>query len=94
MLLIDDIESHMNPALLMRITSWFMEILRDTMLFVSTHSLEVAKLVAGALEDYKPQIKLLDLREGVLKAHDFSLEDVEELEKAGVDVRMGKGVLI
>jgi len=94
MLLIDDIESHMNPSLLMRITSWFMEILRDTMLFVSTHSLEVAKLVAGALDDYKPQIKLLDLHEGVLKVHDFSLEDVEELEKAGVDVRMGKGVLI
>jgi len=94
MLLIDDIESHMNPALLMRITSWFMSILRDTMLCVSTHSLETAKLIAGALEDYEPQIKLLDLHEGVLRARDFSLEEVEELEKIGIDVRVGKGVLI
>ncbi|MEM0203257.1 MAG: AAA family ATPase [Archaeoglobaceae archaeon] len=93
-LLVDDIESHMNPALLSCVASWFMDVLENTMLFISTHSIEAAKLIAGALEDYEPRIKLLDLSNGILKSRDFSLEELEGFEKAGIDVRLGKGVLI
>lgn len=95
MLLIDDIESHMNPMLLTHVVSWFAEILKnDTMLVVSTHSLEAAKFIAGALEEFEPQIVLLSLREGKLRSRNLSLDEVEELEKAGIDVRVGEGILI
>ncbi|MEM2972008.1 MAG: AAA family ATPase [Candidatus Bathyarchaeia archaeon] len=93
LLLIDDIESHMNPSLLTYVTSWLADVVKDTKLFVSTHSLEAAKIIAGVLEDYNPIIKLLELREGVLKSKDLTLEEVEELEKAGIDIRQ-RGILL
>lgn len=94
-LLIDDIESHINPALLMHITSWLGDILDNgTRLIISTHSLETAKFIADVLEEYKTQIILLALREGILGSKNLSLEGVENLERAGIDIRMSEGVLL
>lgn len=95
MLLVDDLESHMNPSLLMHVASWFGEVLQErTKLVISTHSLEVAKFIAGSLEDYGPKITLVALRDGVMSSRSFSVEEVEELERAGVDIRMGEWVLL
>jgi len=93
MLLIDDIESHMNPSLLTYLASWLADTVKDTDLFVTTHSLEAAKILAGVLEDYNPRIKLLELREGILKDKDLTLEELEQLEKAGIDVRQ-RGIFL
>jgi len=93
MLLIDDIESHMNPSLLTYLASWLADTVKETDLFVTTHSLEAAKILAGVLEDYNPRIKLLELRQGILKDKDLTLEELEQLEKAGIDVRQ-RGIFL
>lgn len=92
-LLIDDIESHMNPSLLTYVASWLANVAKEAKIFVSTHSLEAAKIIAGTLEDYNPKIKLLELYDGLLKSKDLTLEEVEQLEKAGIDVRQ-RGILL
>jgi hypothetical protein len=80
MLLVDDLESHMNPSLLMHVASWFGEVLQEgTKLVISTHSLEVAKFIAGSLEDYGPKIALVTLRGDVMSSRGFSVEEIEEL---------------
>ena len=95
MLLIDDIESHMNPSLLIHVTSWFGGVLKDgAKLVISTHSLEAAKFIAGSLEDYAPKITLITLRNGILNSKNLTVEEVEELEKAGIDVRMSESILL
>jgi hypothetical protein len=94
-MLIDDVESHMNPSLLMQTTQWFGEILGSgTRLVISTHSLEAAKFIAGTLEEYKPEIILLALRDGILNTKLLTLEELREVEKAGIDPRMAEGVLL
>ena len=95
MMLIDDVESHMNPYLLMRTTRWFSEILEGgTRLVISTHSLEAAEYIAKTLEEHKPQIILLALRNGILSTKTLTTEELEEVEKAGIDPRVAEGVLI
>ncbi len=94
-LLIDDIESHMNPSLLIYTTSWFADILNaGTKLVISTHSLEAVKYIAGSLKEYKPKITLMKLKDGILDTKDLSIEDVEDLEKLGIDVRIASGILL
>ena len=95
MLLIDDMESHMNPSLLVHAASWFGEILeKGSKIVISTHSLEAAKFIAGALEEHDPQITLLALRNGILSSKNLSIGEVEDLEKAGIDVRVSEGILL
>ncbi|MHC1579095.1 MAG: AAA family ATPase [Candidatus Alkanophagales archaeon] len=94
-LLIDDVEAHMNPSLLTLLTSWLEDVLeRGTRVVLSTHSLEAAKFVADVLKDYDPQITLLTLHDGVLKTRNLKPEEVEGLEAAGLDVRLGADVLV
>ena len=94
-LMLDDIEAHINPSLLIHIASWFRDVLDEgTKIIISTHSLEVTKFISGVLDEYEPQITLLSLHDGILNAKNLSLEEIEDLEKAGIDVRMGEGVLI
>ncbi len=94
-LLIDDIESHMNPYLLMHVTSWLRKVLDSgTMVVLTTHSLEATKVISHALIDYNPQITLLSLRDGILKSKNLSIDEVEELERKGLDVRVMEGILI
>jgi predicted ATP-dependent endonuclease of OLD family len=95
MMLIDDVESHMNPSLLMHTTRWFSDILGSgTRLVISTHSLEEAEFIAETLEEQRPEIILLALREGILSTKHLTLEELKEVEKAGIDPRMAEGVLL
>lgn len=94
-LAIDDVESHVNPTLLKNLTQWIGEVLdRGTRVVLSTHSLEVVKVMAGVLEDYEPKIVLTSLHNGILRKKDLTLEEVERLEKAGVDVRLAEGIIL
>ena len=94
-LMLDDIEAHINPSLLIHIASWFRDVLDEgTKIIISTHSLEVTKFISGVLDEYEPQITLLSLHDGILDTKNLSLEEIEDLERAGIDVRMGEGVLI
>ncbi|MHC1635567.1 MAG: AAA family ATPase [Candidatus Methanospirareceae archaeon] len=94
-LMLDDIEAHINPSLLIHLASWLGDVLDEgTKIIISTHSLEVTEFIAGTLDEYEPQITLLTLRDGILNTKSLSLKDIEDLEKAGIDARMGEGVLI
>ena len=96
LLLIDDVESHMNPRLLGVLANWLADVIeRDKVILVaSTHSIEAAKLISSLLEDYNPQILLLSIQDGVLDYKRLSLGDVEKLEKIGVDVRAAEGLIL
>ena len=97
-LLWDDVEAHMNPSMLLFLASWLAErVAEGTQVVVSTHSLEAVRLIAGAAEELVGDISricLLSLRDGILRAKVLTIEEVEELKRAGIDVRMGEGFLI
>ncbi len=95
-LLIDDVESHMNPVLLSFLTRWLADLVEkeNVNLIVSTHSIEAAKLIAGIMLELNPRIILTSIIDGELKCKYLTLEEVEELEKSGVDVRVSQGLLL
>ena len=95
-LLIDDIESHMNPKALIFLTNWLLRKLseNDMILVVTTHSLEAATLLAQALEEKMPRLLLVSLREGYLKYKEFTLDEIEELGRAGIDPRQAEALII
>ncbi len=90
----DDIESHLNPRILMYIADWVDDMVsRDKkQVVISTHSLEAAELLAGA--SGHARIILMKLDKGLLKTKVLSPDELEELRKLGVDVRMAEGVLL
>ena len=98
LLLWDDVEAHMNPSMLLYLASWLGERVREgTQVVVSTHSLEAASAIAHAGEEVSEKevrIVLLSLRNGVLRYRVMTLEEVEEYRRAGIDVRVGEGLLI
>ena len=97
LLLWDDVEAFMNPSTLIYISQWMAELVEQgAQVVVATHSREAAKLIAGAAEEagQEARIVLLALRNGVLEHKALSLDDVEALEQAGVDVRMAEGLII
>lgn len=96
-LLIDDVESHMNPRMLTLLANWLYEVCskeKDLKLVLSTHSIEATKLIADLLEDLEPRIILLGLREEKMVSKIFKLEDIERLEKAGLDIRISEGIIL
>jgi len=93
-LLWDDVEAHFNPRILLRIAEWFYDITAaNKQVVLTTHSLEAARTIAGFSEEIA-RIYLLSLEDGVLKTREMKLEDVEELLKAGVDVRVAEPLLL
>ena len=94
-ILIDDLESHMNPRALDFLFSWLLsKVEQGKYLITSTHSLDVAKRFLSFFEDEGAKAVLLGLKDGILKHKILSLEDVEELEQAGVDVRVAEPYLL
>lgn len=92
-LLWDDIESHLNPRMLVRIGEWFSELLEDGIqVVVSTHSLEAVRILAEFNED--AEIRLTSLDDGVLKEKRMSIEEVNNLQSAGVDVRLADTMIL
>ena len=97
LILWDDVEAFMSPSSLIYLSQWLAELVEQgAQVVVATHSREAAKLLAGAAEEagQEAKIVLLALREGVLKHRVLTLDEVEALEKAGVDVRMAEGFLL
>lgn len=97
LILWDDVEAFMSPSSLIYLSQWLAGLVEQgAQVVVATHSREAAKLLAGAVEEagQKARIMLLALREGVLKHKVLTLDEVETLELAGVDVRMAEDFLL
>jgi len=93
----DDVEAFMSPSSLIYLSQWLAGLVEQgAQVVVATHSREAAKLLVGAVEEagQEARIVLLALRDGLLKHKALSLDEVEELELAGVDVRMAEGFLL
>jgi len=94
LLLWDDVEAHFNPRILHAVALWVGELLREgRQVVVSTHSLEAVRILAGVNQE-QAKIQLTHLKDGELKLRALTFEEVEELTKAGVDVRVGEQLLI
>ena len=92
-LLWDDVESHMNPRMLLAVGEWFSKLIEEEkQVITTTHSLEAVRVLASMVEDAK--ICLTKLEGGVLSVKTLTLEEVEELQGAGIDVRASAEVLI
>ncbi len=92
-LLWDDIEAHLNPRMLVRIGEWFSELIESgVQVVVSTHSLEAVKILAEFNKDAK--ICLTSLEDGLLKEKIMSIEEVNNLQSAGVDIRLADTMII
>ena len=94
-LLWDDVEAHMNPRMLLFVARWVADLVdKGVQVVLSTHSIEALRTIAGLVEDKDVRIYLLVLDKGVLKSKGLSLRDVEELWKAGIDIRVGEPYLL
>ena len=98
LLLWDDVEAHMNPSMLLHLAGWLARRVSDgVQVVLSTHSLEAAETIASAAEEVaggEAYIHLLSLRDGVLRARSMSVDEVERYRRAGIDVRVGEGLLL
>jgi ABC-type polar amino acid transport system ATPase subunit len=93
LLLWDDVEAHMNPRMLVRLAEWFSELIESGVQVVTTtHSLEAAKIIAEFIEDAK--ICTTTLKDGVLKTRKLSIDEVNSLLSAGIDVRLADTVIV
>ncbi len=56
-LLIDDVESHMNPAMLSFLAKWIVDVAENnnSIVVVSTHSIEAAKILLNLAIDVEPR---------------------------------------
>ena len=97
LLLWDDVEAFMSPSSLIYISGWMAELVeRGAQVIVATHSREAAKLLVGMAEEFgqEARVVLLALKNGLLRYKVLTLDKLEALEAAGVDVRMAEGFII
>lgn len=93
-LLWDDIESHLNPRILVYIADWFSQLLKEgKQVVLSTHSLEAAKVIAGVNEE-KTGIYLTSLEDYHFKAKKLTLSKVEKLQESGIDARTAEALYL
>lgn len=91
-LLWDDVEAHVNPKMLVSVAGWLNEVSSAGVnVVVTTHSLEAAEILAKAVSDAK--IVMLYLENGKLKSKEMEIDEVEELKKAGIDIRFAERLL-
>jgi len=95
LLLWDDVEAHMNPVMLSYTLKWLGDLVKKgTQVVISTHSLEVVRYASQLLGDERWfGIRLLSLKKGELKEKKLGKKEIEELEAAGVDVRVAEALL-
>ncbi|MCD6312752.1 MAG: AAA family ATPase [Thaumarchaeota archaeon] len=92
-LLWDDVEAHFNPRILLSISGWISELVeKGRQVVLTTHSLEAVRMIAGESQD-KARIYLISLVDGTLNTRELTLQEVEELIEAGVDVRAAEPLL-
>ena len=93
-LLLDDIESHLNPRILLHMSQWFSELMnKQKQVVISTHSLEATKIIAGINEE-STIIYLTSLEDSILKTKKLTYSDLQELSDAGVDPRISEAFLL
>jgi len=93
-LLWDDVEAHFNPRVLLKISEWFSDIVKEgKQVVLTTHSLEAVRTIAS-LNEEKAKIYLTSLKKGVLETKGLTLGEFEELLKAGVDLRVAEPLLL
>jgi|GEM_PF-354381 energy-coupling factor transporter ATP-binding protein EcfA2 len=93
-LLWDDVEAHMNPRMLIRVAELFADLIDEgKQVVVATHSLEAVKTIASLNEEVA-RIYLTSVEEGILRTRSLTLEEVEELLKAGIDIRLAESVIL
>ena len=91
-ILIDDVEAHMNPAALYFLANWLADKAENgVQVVVSTHSIEAAKTIAAVTQ---ASIHLLSLKQGKLYVKRLTLDELEHLETLGIDARTAEGILI
>ena len=97
LLLWDDIEAFMNPSTLLYVADWVTSLVKGgAQAVVATHSLEAAKLLLREAEeaDVEARAILLGLWDGELRHRVLTLDELERLKAAGVDVRVAGGFLL
>jgi hypothetical protein len=93
-LLWDDVESHFNPRILIRLAHWFSELIRNgKQVIVATHSIEALKLLAEPNKE-NTSILVTSLENNILKTRSLSLEDIDNFRESGIDVRMAEPFLL
>lgn len=93
-LLWDDVESHLNPRILLHMADWFSDLLKDgKQVILSTHSLEAAKVIAGVNEE-ETGIYLTLLDNSIFKTKKLTLSEVENFQEAGIDARTAEALLL
>ncbi len=93
-LLWDDFEAHLNPRMLIRIGEWFSEIIENgVQIVVSTHSLEAVKILAEFNRN-AVKIYLTSLDDGILEKRELSIEEIDNLLSAGIDVRLADSMIL
>lgn len=92
-LLWDDFEAHLNPRMLIRIGEWFWELIENgVQIVVSTHSLEAVKILSEFNKN--AIIYLTSLDDGTLKKRKLSIEEIDNLLSAGIDVRLADSMIL
>ena len=93
-LLWDDVEAHMNPRMLIRVAEWFADLVDEgKQVVVATHSLDAVRTIASLNEEVA-RIYLTSVENGILNTKALTLDDVEELLKAGIDIRLAESVIL
>ncbi|MGA2385806.1 MAG: ATP-binding protein [Candidatus Bathyarchaeia archaeon] len=92
-LLWDDIESHLNPRMLITIADWFSDLIKSGhQVIISTHSLELARVIGGVNEE-ETKICLTSLKNSELQTKLMTLKDLENYKALGVDARTAEALL-
>ena len=92
-LLWDDIETYLDPRMLLDVAGWIFDIVEnDNQVVITTHSLDAVRTIAGINEE-KAAIYLTSLENSALKTKKLTLKEIEEFSKAGIDVRVAEPLL-
>lgn len=82
-----------NPRILLSISGWISDLIdQGKQVILTTHSLEAARTIASQSRD-KAKIYLTSLVNGELNVKELTLQEVEELLEAGVDIRAAEPLL-
>jgi len=93
-LLWDDIETYLDPRMLLDIAGWIFDIIKNgNQVVITTHSLDAVKTIAGINEE-NVVIYLTSLEKGALKTKKLMLKEIEEFSKAGIDIRVAEPLLL
>lgn len=91
-LLIEEPESHQHPSGLAKTLDMFLTLVKENniQVFITTHSLELLRLLKGISEEKKIDVRIFFLErseEGVVDVRELAAENMKVLEEMGFDPR-------